>query len=137
MTVEVSADPSRLDVDRIHHWLSDDAYWARGRTLEVVERSLEHSLNFGAYDEHGEQVGYARVVTDHATFAWLCDVYVAPASRGAGVGTALLDAVTAHLAGLRLSRVLLATADAHPLYERYGFTPLPAPERYLVLGSAG
>jgi GNAT superfamily N-acetyltransferase len=70
-------------------------------------------------------------VTDHATFAWLCDVYVAPSARGTGVGTALLEAVTAHLAGYRLSRTLLATADAHPLYERYGFAPLANPTRFM------
>ena len=131
MSVEVSTDASRLDVERIHRWLSEDAYWSRGRTREVVERSIEHSLNFGAYDS-GEQVGYARVVTDHATFAWLCDVYVDPSSRGAGVGTALLDAVTTTLAPLRLSRTLLATADAHSLYERYGFKPLTHPSRFMA-----
>lgn len=129
--MRISTDPSRLDVARIHRWLSGDAYWSLGRTREVVERSIEQSLNFGAYDDSGEQVGYARVVTDHATFAWLCDVYVAPDRRGDGVGTALLDAVTARLAGYRLSRTLLATADAHPLYERYGFTPLAHPSRFM------
>jgi GNAT superfamily N-acetyltransferase len=129
--VRVSTDPSLLDVARIHRWLSEDAYWSLGRTRDVVERSIEHSLNFGAYDDSGEQVGYARVVTDHATFAWLCDVYVSRDRRGHGVGTALLDALAAHLAGYRLSRTLLATADAHPLYERYGFRPLAHPSRFM------
>ena len=133
MSVEVSTDATRLDVGRIHRWLSEDAYWSLGRTRDVVERSIEHSLNFGAYDGSGEQVGYARVVTDHATFAWLCDVYVDPSSRGAGVGTALLDAVTAQLSPLGLSRTLLATADAHSLYRRYGFAPLAHPERFMAL----
>jgi len=133
VSVEVSTDASRLDVERIHRWLSEDAYWSLGRTRDVVERSIEHSLNFGAYDDSGEQVGYARVVTDHATFAWLCDVYVDPSSRGAGVGTALLDAVTAQLSPLGLSRTLLATADAHSLYRRYGFEPLARPERFMAL----
>jgi GNAT superfamily N-acetyltransferase len=132
VSIEVTTDRSRLDVERIHRWLSEDAYWALGRPREVVGRAIEHSLNFGAYDDAGEQVGYTRVVTDHATFAWLCDVFVEPSARGAGVGTALLDAVTAHLSGLRLSRTLLATADAHALYARYGFTPLNEPERYLA-----
>jgi GNAT superfamily N-acetyltransferase len=131
--VKVSTDPELLDLDRIHHWLSEDAYWSLGRTREVVERSIEHSLNFGVYADSGEQVAYARVVTDEATFAWLCDVYVAPDHRGDGVGTALLDAVIAHLAGLLLSRTLLATADAHGLYERYGFRPLPEPGRFMAL----
>jgi GNAT superfamily N-acetyltransferase len=130
--VRVSTDPGRLDVARIHRWLSEDAYWSLGRSLEVVERSIEHSLNFGAYDDSGEQVGYARVVTDQATFAWVCDVYVDPSSRGAGVGTALLDAVTAQLTPFGLSRTLLATADAHPLYERHGFEPLAHPDRFMA-----
>ncbi|HET7195061.1 MAG TPA: GNAT family N-acetyltransferase [Nocardioides sp.] len=133
MSVEVSTDASRLDVERVHRWLAEDAYWSLGRTREVVERSIEHSLNFGAYDDSGEQVGYARVVTDGATFAWLCDVYVDPSSRGAGVGTALLDAVTGQLSPLGLSRTLLATADAHSLYQRYGFEPLAHPERFMAL----
>jgi GNAT superfamily N-acetyltransferase len=133
VSVEVSTDASRLDVERVHRWLAEDAYWSLGRTREVVERSIEHSLNFGAYDDSGEQVGYARVVTDGATFAWLCDVYVDPSSRGAGVGTALLDAVTGQLSPLGLSRTLLATADAHSLYQRYGFEPLAHPERFMAL----
>jgi GNAT superfamily N-acetyltransferase len=129
--VRVSTDPSRLDVARIHRWLSEDAYWSLGRPREVVERSIERSLNFGVYDDAGELVGYARVVTDHATFAWLCDVYVDRSSRGAGVGTALLDAVSAQLSPLGLNRTLLATADAHSLYDRYGFQPLAHPARFM------
>lgn len=133
MPVEISTDPDRLDVDLVHRWLSTEAYWSLGRTREVVETSIAHSLNVGAYDEGG-QVGYARVVTDRATFAWLCDVFVDADHRGRGVGTALLDAVTAQLAGHRLRRVMLATADAHAVYARYGFTPVPDPERFMVLG---
>lgn len=132
--MEVSTDPERLDVDRIHQWLSTDAYWALGRTRAVVERAVAGSLNFGAYDDTGAQVGYARVVTDRATFAWLCDVYVEPAARGQGVGTALLDAVTAELAGYRLKRTMLATDDAQGLYARYGFGPLPDPAQFMVTG---
>jgi len=132
VSVEVSTDASRLDVERIHRWLSEDAYWSLGRTLEVVVRSIAHSLNFGAFDEHGEQVGYARVVTDHTTFAWLCDVYVEPSSRGAGVGTALIERGAAELAPYRLKRVLLATADAHDLYRGFGFEPLDHPSRFMV-----
>jgi GNAT superfamily N-acetyltransferase len=129
--VTLSTDPALLDVDAIHRWLSTDAYWSLGRSREVVERSVANSLNFGAYDD-GVLVGYARVVTDRATFAWLCDVYVDPSRRGAGVGTALIEAVAAELSGLRVKRAMLATADAHDVYARFGFVPLPDPERWMV-----
>ncbi|MCW2791134.1 MAG: putative acetyltransferase [Nocardioides sp.] len=129
--VTVSTDPALLDVDAVHRWLSTDTYWAIGRSREVVERAIAHSLNFGAYDD-GTQVGYARVITDRATFAWLCDVYVDPSRRGAGVGTALVGAVTAELAGLRVRRAMLATADAHEVYTRFGFTPLADPGMWMA-----
>ena len=125
-----STDPHLLDVDSIHRWLSTDAYWALGRRRDVVARAIEHSLNVGAYAEDGSMVGYARVVTDRATFAWLCDVYVDPAGRGAGIGTALVEAVIAELDALGVRRSLLATKDAHGLYARFGYTR-PDPELYL------
>ena len=84
----ISTDPSLVDVALVHRWLSTDAYWALGRPREVVERSVAESLNVGAYDD-GVQVGYARVVTDRATFGWICDVYVDPSRRGAGIGSRL------------------------------------------------
>jgi GNAT superfamily N-acetyltransferase len=133
---EMSTDPGRLDVGAVHRWLSTDAYWALGRSRETVERSVEGSLNFGVYDGDGRQAGYARVVTDLATFAWLCDVYVDPAHRGRGLGVWLVEAVREHLEPYRLRRILLATGDAHGLYERAGFTALPDPERFMVKGSA-
>ncbi len=129
--LEISTDPARLDVDLIHRWLSEDAYWALGRSRGAVERSIAHSLNFGAYDD-GRLVGYARLVTDEATFAWLCDVYVAPDHRGRGVGTALMDAVDDWLRGLGVRRAMLATADAHALYARYGFEPVSDAERWMI-----
>lgn len=96
---EISSDPARLDPARIHHWLSTDAYWALGRTREKQDLAIAGSLNFGAYDTiSGEQVGYARVVTDHVTFAWLCDVYVDRSARGHGLGIRLAAAVRDHLA---------------------------------------
>lgn len=132
---EISADPARLDVPRIHRWLSTDAYWALGRPLGRQEAAIAGSLNFGAYDPAtGEQHAYARVVTDLATFAWLCDVYVDPAARGKGLGTALVAAVRDHLAPHGLRRVLLATADAHGVYAKLGFTPLADPSKWMTLG---
>jgi len=130
MTVEISTDPERLDVDAVHRWLSEDAYWALGRPREVVERAIEHSLNVGAYVDR-VLVGYARVVTDRATFAWLCDVYVEPSHRGRGVGSALLSAVDEQLASYGVGRALLATEDAHDVYARFGFAPLSHPERWM------
>lgn len=119
MTVEISTDPSRLDVDTVHHWLSTDAYWALGRPREVVETSIANSLCFGAYDD-GELVGFARLVTDRSTFAWLCDVYVAAEHRGQGVGTALMDAIDKELVGRHIKRALLVTTSSPDLYARYG-----------------
>ncbi|MFF1543175.1 GNAT family N-acetyltransferase [Streptomyces sp. NPDC058291] len=131
---EFSTDPDRIDVERVHRWLSTDAYWAIGRSRLKQERAIAGSLNFGAYDTaSGEQVAYARVVTDRATFAWLCDVYVDPAVRGKGIGTAMTRAVRDHLQPYGLRRILLATHDAHEVYEKAGFRPLAAPERWMAL----
>ena len=131
---EISDDPGRIDVGRVHHWLSTDAYWALGRAREKQESAIKGSLNFGAYEVgSGEQVAYARVVTDRATFAWLCDVYVAPSARGNGLGTALVAAVREHLRAYGLRRVLLATHDAHGVYAKLGFEPLAKPDQWMAL----
>ncbi|MFC8429140.1 GNAT family N-acetyltransferase [Streptomyces sp. NPDC057253] len=132
---EISTDPERLDADRVHHWLSTDAYWAIGRPREKQDRAIAGSLNFGVYDTaSGEQVAYARVVTDMATFAWLCDVYVDRAVRGKGIGVALVGAVREHLRPYGPRRIALATLDAHGVYGKLGFAPLAEPERWMVLG---
>ncbi|WP_134739808.1 GNAT family N-acetyltransferase [Nocardioides sp. 503] len=131
MTLEVTTDPARLDVGLVHRWLSEDAYWALGRSLEVMERAVAGSLSFVALDDD-RQVGYARVVTDRATFAWLCDVYVAREARGQGVGKALVAAVDATLTDLGVRRTLLATEDAHALYTPVGFEPLTDVHRWLI-----
>ncbi|MEV6881375.1 GNAT family N-acetyltransferase [Streptomyces sp. NPDC051135] len=130
---ELSIDPDRLDVDLVHRWLSTDAFWALGRTRETVEEPMRGSLDFAVYEVTGDQVAYARVVTDRATFAWLCDVYVAPAHRGKGLGTWLATAIRDHLAPCRLKRVLLSTRDAHEAYARAGFVPVPQPESLMIL----
>ncbi|MEW2087164.1 GNAT family N-acetyltransferase [Streptomyces sp. NPDC005283] len=131
----ISTDPARLDAARIHHWLSTDAYWALGRSREKQDLAIAGSLNFGAYDTtSGELVAYARIVTDHSTFAWLCDVYVDRAVRGEGLGTALVAAVRDHLAPCGLRRILLATEDAHGVYEKIGFQTLEHPGKWMALG---
>ena len=125
----ISTDPTRLDVDAIFGYLSR-SYWANQRNKETVEKSLQHSLNFGMYLGE-QQVGLARVITDLATFAYLCDVYVLEEHRGEGLGKWLIDTVTNHpdLANIRM--FLLATRDAHGLYQQYGFEELPQPERWM------
>jgi GNAT superfamily N-acetyltransferase len=125
----ISTDPARLDLNVICDFLSR-AYWAQGRPRERIELSLQHSLVFGVYD--GErQIGLARVVTDYATFAWLCDVFVDENYRGRGIGKWLMATVMSHpeLQGMR--RFLLATRDAHGLYAQFGFAALNAPEIWM------
>ena len=132
---EISTDPARLDVELVHRWLSQDAYWALGRPRDKHDRAIANSLNFGAYDSaSGAQVGFARVVTDQATFAWLCDVYVDPAVRGKGLGTALAAAVRDYLAPFGLRRIMLATADAHEVYAKVGFTCLTDQAKWMAFG---
>ncbi|OLZ72918.1 GNAT family N-acetyltransferase [Streptomyces sp. IMTB 2501] len=130
---EFSADTARVDVDRVHGWLSADAYWAIGRPREKHERAMASSLNFGVYETvSGEQVAYARVVTDQALFGWLADVYVDPSVRGKGVGTAFVGRIRDHLKPYGLRRMLLATEDAHGVYEKVGFRPLDRPDQWMI-----
>lgn len=126
----ISTDPERLDISLIHHFLSTETYWAVGRSRETVERSLTNSFCFGIY-RNGEQVGFARVVTDFATFAWIADVFVLPEHRGRGLAKWLMTVILAHpkLQGFR--RWVLATKDAHELYAQFGFIPLHRPERWM------
>ncbi|NUP18070.1 MAG: GNAT family N-acetyltransferase [Streptomyces sp.] len=131
---QISADPDRIDAERVHRWLSTEAYWAIGRAREKQDRAIEGSLNFGVYEMvSGDQVAYARVVTDRTTFAWLCDVYVDPSVRGKGIGTALVAGVREHLRPYGIKRVLLATHDAHTVYEKAGFAPLEKPDQWMAL----
>ncbi len=125
----ITTDPARQNVDAIHAWLTR-AYWCENIPRDVVERAVRNSLCFGLFDG-GAQVGLARVITDYATFAYLCDVYVLENHRGRGLGKWLIECVMAHpqLQGLR--RFNLATRDAHGLYEPFGFRPLAKPESFL------
>jgi GNAT superfamily N-acetyltransferase len=127
----ISTDKSRLDLGVVHDFLST-SYWAVGVPLEVVKRSIENSLVFGVY-EGEEQVGFARVVTDYDTFAYLADVFVLESHRGRGLGRWLIEAVVSHpdLRGLR--RWMLATGDAHELYRKYGFAGLGRPEIFMEI----
>ena len=126
----ISTDKSRLQLNFIHDFLSNSSYWAKGRTLEVMQRSIENSLNFGVF-KGDAQVGFARVVTDYGTFAWLADVFIVEEYRGQGLGIWLIDVITSHpgLQGFR--RWVLATRDAHELYRRFGFTEITELKRWM------
>ena len=134
----ISTDKFRLDVPAIHRYLSESSYWARGRSLQAVATSIDRSLCFGVYAADGSQVGFARVITDLATFAWICDVFILEAHRGLGLGKRLIEAVVEDPDLKHLRRILLATRDAHGLYSTYGgFRPLQNPERWMErFGSA-
>jgi len=128
----ISTDPGRVDVAEVHRYLSNESYWAAGRALDVQRRAIVHShLVIGAYTPPGEQVGFARMVTDLATFAWLADVYVLPAARGAGLGVAMVQAIVEHPDVADLTWQFLATRDAHGLYEKFGYTALGEPSRWM------
>lgn len=128
----VSTDKSRLDMEFIHDYLCNQSYWAQGRPRDVVEKSVEHSLCFGVFDGK-QQVGFARVVTDYVTFAWLCDVFVASDQQGHGLGKWLIECVVAHPDMQVVKYIMLATRDAHKLYRRYGkFEALRVPEKWML-----
>jgi GNAT superfamily N-acetyltransferase len=127
----ITTDPARLDVEAIYYYLSA-SYWAKNRSRESVERSLKNSLCFGLYDA-GQQIGLARVISDFATFAYLCDVYVLDVYQGKGLGTWLLRSVMSHPDLQNLRRWILATRDAHRLYRKSGFTELQTPERWMEI----
>ena len=128
---EISTDRTRLDVALVHEFLQT-SYWAEGRRRSVVERSIEHSLCFGVY-HGGRQVAFARVVSDRAVFAYLMDVFVVPEFRGRGIAKALMRAVLDHPDLQNLRMFLLATKDAHGLYEQFGFGPLLDPQRMMAI----
>jgi GNAT superfamily N-acetyltransferase len=126
----ISTDRERLEIDTVHRFLTTSAYWALGRSRETVQRAIENSLPFGIYKGH-QQVGFARVVTDYATFAYLADVFVLPEFRGRGLSVWLMEVIQCHpdLQGLR--RWLLGTKDAHELYRKFSFTELKQPDRWM------
>jgi GNAT superfamily N-acetyltransferase len=129
---EVSTDVTRLDVDYIDRFLRLESYWARDVTRDIVVTMIEKSLLcFGLFTADGRQVGFARVVGDGVTFAYIADVFIDPSVRGQGLGKALFSTVIAHpfLNGIR--RVLLATMDAHDLYAKFDFQPLVRPDRFM------
>lgn len=128
----ISTEKARLDREYVHRWISQKSYWAPGRSREVQEQAIDNSLCFGLYADE-RQVGFARVVTDYATFGWLCDVFVDESERGRGLGKWLIESLLTHPNLVHMRRIMLATRDAHELYRRYGgFEMLGTPEYWMA-----
>jgi len=128
----ISTDKRRLNLQVIFDFLSHRSYWARGRTLDTISHSIENSLCFGLYDADN-QVGFARVVTDYATFGWVCDVFILESHRKKGLGKWLVQSMVSHPDLKNIRRLLLATQDADELYRKYGdFETLPETRRWLT-----
>jgi GNAT superfamily N-acetyltransferase len=128
----LTTDPSRVDVDTVHRWLSQHAYWALGRPRDVVAATLASSWVWSVLSPSGEQVAFTRAVTDGLTFGWICDVFVDPAHRGRGLATWMSEEAVADLRAGGVDRLVLATRDAHDVYRRVGFT-VPAHGRYMEI----
>jgi len=126
----VSDDPGLIDVARVHGWLSQESYWAAGQPRDVTERAIRHSLSVGLYAPDGTQAGYARLVTDQTTFAWLCDVFVDAAARGRGLGSFLVAQAIGHPAVGGIRQVLMAE-PGRSIYRRHGYGDLMRPERWM------
>lgn len=130
----ISNERSRLDLDVIHGYLSTESYWSAGIPREVVEKAVQNSLPFGVYDTRThQQIGFARLVTDYATFAYLADVFILAEYRGQGLSKWLMACIRSHPDVQGLRRMLLATRDAHGLYQQYGFKPLAIPDRWMEI----
>jgi GNAT superfamily N-acetyltransferase len=130
----ISTDPDWLDISQIYRYLSEESYWARGRSRELVERSIRHSLCFGVYTAGSglpKQVGFGRVVSDFATFAYLADVFILPEYQGQGLGKWLVATMLSHPDLQAVGRWTLYTNDAHQLYRRFGFDTEQDPRRYM------
>ena len=129
---QISTDKEKLDVDFIHHYLSETAYWSKGRSMEAVKKSIENSMCFGVYSDD-TQIGFARVVTDHAVFAWILDVFIIDEYQHKGIGKKLMTFIMEHPDLQNLRRWGLNTWDAHELYKKYGFEKLENPDIYMEL----
>jgi GNAT superfamily N-acetyltransferase len=128
----LTSEPGRVDVARVHGWLSQESYWAKGRERAVVERSIAGSIPYCVFAQD-QQAAFARAVTDEATFAWICDVFVDEDHRGRGLGTWLVESIIEDLAGAGVQRFLLATRDAHEVYRRCGFVPMEGTDRWMEI----
>ncbi len=132
MEFYISTDKSLLDTALIHKYLSEDSYWAKGRSIETVKISIENAICFGVFNEQ-QQVGFARVVSDCAIFAWILDVFILPDFQRNGLGKKLMSEIMSYPDLQGLSRWGLGTADAHGLYQQFGFTPIAVPHRLMEI----
>lgn len=132
---KISTDKTLLDIDVIYHYLSQEAYWCKGIPQATVQKAIDNSLCFGLYQQN-VQIGFARMITDHATFAYLSDVFVLPEYRGNGLSKWLMQCIFVHPELQDLRRIMLATADAHGLYSQFDFQALDHPERFMQIVNA-
>lgn len=130
-TYYISTDKSKLNPEIIFDYLSNQSYWAKGRSLEAVKKTIKNSLCFGIYDAENKQVGFARVVTDYTIFGWLMDVFILPVCQGKGLGKMLMAEIMDHKDLQELKRWGLATNDAHDLYKKFGFNELSKPQNMM------
>lgn len=129
----ISTDRQRVDLSVVHQFLSEESYWAKGRPYEVTRKALDHSICFGLYDADGRQVGFARAITDYATFAYIADLFVLTPHRGRGLGKWLVQTIVNHPDLQMVSKFRLRTRDAHGLYTQFGFTGLTRIGEHMVL----
>ncbi|KZL21435.1 putative acetyltransferase [Pseudovibrio axinellae] len=127
----ISADKSKLQRDVIYKFLSEKAYWRKDLEPNIFDKAIDNSMCFGVYAQTGEQVGFARIVTDKSTFAYLCDVFILPAYRGKGLGKQLMKAIEAYPGLVDLQHVMLSTEDAQELYRQFGFSEIKAPQNLM------
>jgi GNAT superfamily N-acetyltransferase len=132
MNITISTDKSKLDIPLIHKYLSEESYWAKKIPLDIVKRSIENSICFGVYNDE-QQVGFARVTSDQATFAYLADVFILPEYRGRGLSKQLMQYILDYAALQGLRRWMLGTFDAHGLYKQYGFKEIRYPDRLMEI----
>ncbi len=133
--MEISTDKTRLDIPKIHDFLCNRSYWAKGIPIEIVTKSIENSLCFGAYNQAGELLGFGRVITDFATFGYICDMLVFEEYRGQGISKKIVAEIMAHPDLQRFRRMMLFTLDAHGLYRQFGFENSANPERMMQIAS--
>jgi len=128
----ITSDKSKLDIPFIHEYLSNKAYWAKGRSMDLVKKSIENSMCFGVFTSDDKQIGFARITTDYVVFAWLMDAFIDEEYRGKGLGKYLIETIVNHSELKNVNGIGLRTNDAHRLYEQFGFEGIPNPETWML-----